>query len=208
MFKKAAKEDEFFTLFEEIAQTAFKAAGMLEEFLGDLRDSEKKLQKLKEVEHEGDNLQHKIIEQLNKTFLTPFDREDIYMIAKDMDDIIDYIESTASRFVMLDVNYSTEEARLLGNMIFKACEELIDLMKEFKHMKNNNNIAKGIIEINRIEEEGDKVSRNAIRNIFISKDMEVLEIIKWREIYQFLEDTLDACEDVANVIEGVVMKNA
>ena len=207
MFSLTPKEDKFFELFVETANIAYKASNLLVEFLKDLDNAEENLKKIKEVEHEGDKKQHEILEQLNKTFITPFDREDIYLIAKDTDDIIDYIESTASRFVMLNVNNSTEEAELLSKMIVKCCEEIIILMQELKNMKSSKEISKKIIEVNRIEEEGDKVSRKAIMDIFRA-DMEVIEVIKWREIYQYLEDTLDACEDLVNVIEGVVMKNA
>ena len=207
MFSLTPKEDKFFDLFLESANIAYKASNLLVEFLQDLGNAEENLKKIKEVEHEGDRKQHEILEQLNKTFITPFDREDIYLIAKDTDDIIDYIESTASRFVMLNVNHSTEEAEMLSRMIVKCCEELIVLMKELKNMKTSKELSKKIIEINRIEEEGDKISRKAIRDIFRGQ-MEVIEVIKWREVYQYLEDTLDACEDLANVIEGVVMKNA
>lgn len=207
MFSLTPKEDKFFNLFVETANIAYKASNLLVEFLKDLDNSEENLKKLKEVEHEGDKKQHEILEQLNKTFITPFDREDIYLIAKDTDDIIDLIESAASRFVMLNVNNSTEEAEILSKMIVECCKEIIVLMEELKNMKTSKELSKKIIEINRIEEEGDKVSRKAIMDIFRG-NMEVIEVIKWREIYQYLEDTLDACEDLANVIEGVVMKNA
>jgi uncharacterized protein len=207
MFSLTPKEDKFFNLFVETANIAYKASNLLVEFLKDLDNSEENLKKIKEVEHEGDRKQHEILQQLNKTFITPFDREDIYLIAKDTDDIIDLIESTASRFVMLNVNNCTEEAEILSRMIVQCCEEIIVLMKELKNMKTSKEISKKIIEVNRIEEEGDKVSRKAIRDIFRG-NMEVIEVIKWREVYQYLEDTLDACEDLANVIEGVVMKNA
>lgn len=207
MFSFAPKEDKFYEFFVQSANIAYKASNMLVDFLNDLENSEENLKKLKEVEHEGDKLQHEILEQLNKTFITPFDREDIYIIAKDMDDIIDYIESTASRFVMLNVNNITEEAKILGEMIAQCCKEIIGIMEDLKHMKTSKELPKKIIEVNRIEEEGDKVSRKAIRDIFRG-NIEVIEVIKWREVYQYLEDTLDACEDIANVIEGVVMKNA
>lgn len=207
MFSLTPKEDKFFDLFVETANIAYKASNLLVEFLKDLGNAEENLKKIKEVEHEGDRKQHEILEQLNKTFITPFDREDIYLIAKDMDDIIDYIESTASRFVMLNVNNCTEEAEMLSRMVVKCCEEIIILMQELKNMKTSKELSKKIIEINRLEEEGDRVSRKAIKDIFRG-NMEVIEVIKWREVYQYLEDTLDACEDLANVIEGVVMKNA
>ncbi|AWI03928.1 DUF47 domain-containing protein [Clostridium drakei] len=207
MFSLTPKEDKFFEFFVETADIAYKASNMLVEFLKDLDNSEENLKKLKEVEHEGDRKQHQILEQLNKTFITPFDREDIYIIAKDMDDIIDLIESAASRFVMLNVSKVTKEAIILGDMIAASCKEIITLMEELKNMKTSKYLNKKIIEINRIEEEGDRVSRRAIGDLFRS-NIEVIEVIKWREIYQYLEDTLDACEDIANVIEGVVMKNA
>ena len=207
MFNLTPKEDKFYDYFIDIAKIAYKASNMLVEFMKDLDNSEENLKKLKDIEHEGDKKQHEILEQLNKTFITPFDREDIYVIAKDMDDVIDLIESAASRFVMLNVNNCTEEAEMLSEMIVKCCEELITLMEEFKNMKTSKELPKKIIEINRLEEDGDRVSRKAIMDLFRS-NTEVIEIIKWREIYQYLEDTLDACEDVANVVEGVVMKNA
>lgn len=207
MFSLTPKEDKFFEFFIETANIAYKASNLLVEFLKDLDNAEENLKKIKEVEHEGDKKQHEILKELNKTFITPFDREDIYDIAKDTDDIIDLIESTASRFVMFNVTQCTEEAEMLSRMIVKCCEELIILMQELKNMKTSKELSKKIVEVNRIEEEGDKISRDAIKDIFRG-NMEVIEVIKWRELYQYLEDTLDACEDLANVIEGVVMKNA
>ena len=207
MFAFTPKEDKFYEFFVQTANIAYTEAKLLLDFLNNLENSEENLKKLKEVEHEGDKKQHEILEQLNKTFITPIDREDIYIIAKDMDDIIDYIESTASRFVMFNVNECTEEAISLSKMIVQCCRELIIIMEELKNMKTSKQLSKKIIEVNRIEEDGDVISRKAIGDIF-RKDIKVIDVIKWREIYQYLEDTLDACEDLANVIEGVVMKNA
>ena len=207
MFAFTPKEDKFYEFFVQTANIAYTEAKLLLDFLNNLENSEENLKKLKEVEHEGDKKQHEILEQLNKTFITPIDREDIYIIAKDMDDIIDYIESTASRFVMFNVNECTEEAISLSKMIVQCCKELIVIMEELKNMKTSKQLSKKIIEVNRIEEDGDVISRKAIGDIF-RKDIKVIDVIKWREIYQYLEDTLDACEDLANVIEGVVMKNA
>lgn len=207
MFGLTPKEDKFFKLFVEVANIAYKASNMLVEFLNDIDNAEQNFKKIKDVEHEGDKKQHEILQELNKTFITPFDREDIYIIAEDMDDIVDLIESTASRFVMLNVTNVTKEAMILSDMIVCSCKEIINVMEELKNMKSSEYLTKKIIEINRIEEDGDRISRKAIGDIFRG-DLEVIEVIKWREIYQYLEDTLDACEDIANVIEGVVMKNA
>lgn len=207
MFSLSPKEDKFFELFRDTAHKACEASEMLLEFMKDEVFCEDKLKKIKDLEHDGDKIQHKIIEQLNKTFITPFDREDIYSISKSMDDIIDCIEYTSSRFVMLNLTKPTKQARDLAELIVEGCKEVSCIMDEIKNMKGNKVLTKKIIEVNRIEEDGDKISRQAIKDLFRS-DLPVLEIIKLREIYESLENTLDACEDVANAVEGIVMKNA
>ena len=207
MFNIKPKEDTFFNIFISTGKITYKASTQLRSFMDDLANAEENLKNIKETEHEGDRNQHLMRQELNKTFLTPFDREDIYLMANGMDDIIDLIESSSSRFVMLNVSNITEEAKQLADMIVKCCRELSIIMNELSNIKKYTDMEKHIIEINRLEEEGDKISRSAIKELFRSGE-EVLEVIKWREIYQYLEDTLDACEDLANVIEGVVMKNA
>lgn len=207
MFKLSPKEDKFFELFRETASKACEASEMLLDFMRDEDFSEEKLKKIKDIEHAGDKIQHKIIEQLNKTFVTPLDREDIYSISKSMDDIIDCIEYTSSRFIMLNLDTPTKQAIDLAELIVEGCKEVYSLMNEIKNMKGNKDLTKKIIEVNRIEEDGDKISRQAIKDLFRS-DLPVLQIIKLREIYESLENTLDACEDVANAVEGIVMKNA
>ncbi|WP_446899447.1 DUF47 domain-containing protein [Clostridium sp. LBM24168] len=207
MFSFTPKEDKFYNLFIEEANIAYRAANLLMDFLHNLKNAEQNIEKVENIEHEGDKKQHEILKELNNTFITPFDREDIYSIAKGMDDIIDLIESTASRFVMLNVGVCTDEAKKLAEMILSCCNEIITIMEELKGMKATKRLSEKIIKVNGIEEKGDVISREAIKKIFRS-DMKVIDIIKWREIYQYLEDTLDSCEDIANIVEGVVMKNA
>ncbi|MHC1721315.1 MAG: DUF47 domain-containing protein [Clostridiaceae bacterium] len=207
MFSLSPKEDKFFELFRSTAKIACKASRKLVDYMGDEVFSEEKNMELKEIEHEGDKMQHEILKQLNKSFITPFDREDIYAISKGLDDIIDHIEYTSSRFIMLNVEKPTKEAREMGELIVQCCDEVKSVMEELKSMKSSKKLAEKIIEVNRLEEVGDKLSRKAIKELFRS-DLPVLDIIKWREIYEALENTLDACEDVANAVEGVVMKNA
>ena len=207
MFSLSPKEDKFFELFRATAEIACEASLKLVDYMSDGEFSEEKNMEIKDIEHKGDKMQHEILKQLNKSFITPFDREDIYAIAKGLDDIIDHIEYTASRFIMLNIDKPTEEARELGDLIAQSCVEVKNVMEEMKSMKSSKELAAKIIEVNRLEEVGDKLSRKAIKDLFRS-DKPVLEIIKWREIYEPLENTMDACEDVANAVEGVVMKNA
>lgn len=207
MFNLSPKEDKFYDLFVSNAEIINESAKMLTTFVNDLSNSEEKVKGIKEMEHKGDKKVHEILKELNKTFITPFDREDIYMIAKEMDNIEDYIESTASRFVMFNVKEAKDEAKLLCNLIEECTETIIIIMKEFKMMSRSGLILENIIKVNKLEEDGDFITRNAIKDLFCDKE-DVLDVIKWREIYQHFEETLDACEDVANLVEGVVMKNA
>lgn len=207
MSRLTPKEDKFYDLFINSANVIYDASTMLRDLMGDLSNTEHKVKKIEEMEHKGDKQVHDILEQLNKTFITPIDREDIYMIAKQMDDIMDFIEATAHRFIMFNVKSVPQDAVILGDMISASCKELISLMEELKNMRKSKKLSEKIIEINRIEDEGDKIFRRAITTLFSGETPE-LEVIKWREIYDFIEQTLDACEDVANTVEGVVMKHA
>jgi predicted phosphate transport protein (TIGR00153 family) len=207
MFSLSPKEDKFYDMFIENSQMIYEASSKFDEFMNDFSEPISSLKNIKEIERQCDNQQHKIINELNKTFITPFDREDIFIISKKMDDIVDIIEESANSFVMFNVDKIKDEAKVLVKLIVEACENILTLMAEFKNMKNNIKLRKIIIEINKIEEEGDVIFRKAVRDLFV-QDMPVLDVIKWREIYQYIENALDACEAVANIIEGVAMKNA
>lgn len=207
MFNLSPKEDKFFDYFIQFGETATEAAEILKNLTNDLREAEIKFREIEEVEHKGDKLLHEIMEALNKTFITPIDREDIYEIAKALDDIVDNIEATASRFIMFNVTETREAAKVLAELILQSCKEVTKLMKAFKTMKKSQNVITSIIEINRMEDQGDNDFRVAVRALFTS-DIPTLEVIKWREIYEFYEQTLDACEDVSDIVEGVVMKHA
>lgn len=207
MFNLSPKEDKFYDLFIADSEIVYESAKMLVNFVGNLDLSEENLKDMKEIEHKGDRKVHEIMEELYKTFLTPFDREDIYALAKEMDDIIDHIESASSRFVMFNVSEATAEAKTMCSYIEASTKEIIVVMQELKNMNKSKLLNEKIIKINKIEDDGDVLNRKAIKSLFREK-IPTIEVIKWREIYQILEDTLDACEDVANLVEGVVMKNA
>ncbi|ATW25708.1 DUF47 domain-containing protein [Candidatus Formimonas warabiya] len=208
MFKFSAKEDKFYDLFILFAENIHKSSEMLKDFVYDLDHAEEKLKAIKDTEVKCDHTLHEIFTELNKTFLTPIDREDIYTIGKQMDDIADYIEATASRFVMFNVHKATPEAKTLSDLVLKGTEQVIELMQAFKVVKKGHKLLPVIVEINRLEEEVDAIYRKAIRKLFSDTAIPILDVIKWREIYEHLENILDACEDVANTVEGVVMKHA
>ena len=206
MFRLTPREDKFYDLFIDFSRNILDAANMLRNFVYDLSDPEEKLKEIKYMETECDKKLHVIFKELNKTFITPIDREDIYMIGKQMDEIVDFIEATACRFVIFHVNTSTQEARLLTDLIIESARQFIVLMEEFKSMNKSEKLIPTIVEINRLEEVGDDIYRKAVKRLF-SETVPVLDVIKWREIYEHLENTLDAMEDVANTVEGVVMKH-
>jgi predicted phosphate transport protein (TIGR00153 family) len=207
MFRVTKKEEAFYDMFLEATENTCKAAGLLNELMTDYVNTDEKIQKIEEAEHEGDRQIHKIMEQLNKSFITPIDREDIYEIAKMLDNITDAIESTAHRFKMFNVKSMHEDAVKMVKSIVTCTQELKGVMAELKNMKGSKTLQKKIIEVNRLEDEGDKIFRESITKLF-SDEKDGIEVVKWKEIYEFLENTLDACEDVANIIEGVVMKHA
>jgi len=207
MFRITRKEEIFFDMFVATAESTCKAAGLLEEMLNNYVDVEKKVNAIEKVENDCDKLVHGILEQLNKSFITPIDREDIYLIAKEIDNITDAIESTAHRFLMFNVKKVTPEALTMAKYITAGCNELKLLLMELRTMKTSKVLAKKIVEVNRIEDMGDTVFRKAITDLF-KNEKNAVEIIVWKEIYEYLENTLDALEDVADIIEGVVTKHA
>jgi predicted phosphate transport protein (TIGR00153 family) len=207
MFRITPKEEIFFDLFVEAAKNCSRSAEMLEELMVNYVSVNDKIKQIEELEHECDQNVHNILKQLNKSFITPIDREDIHAIAKEMDNITDAIESTAHRFRMFNVSSIKEDAKKIVNLIVQCTKELTGIMEEMKNMKTSTELEKKIIEVNRIENVGDEIYRDAIAHLFVA-EKDAIEVVKWKEIYEYLENTLDACEDVANLVEGVVMKHA
>lgn len=222
MLRTTRKEDIFFSLFVESSENICKVAKQLLDLMTDYTNVEEKIKGIENGEHEGDKQVHNILEHLNKSFITPIDREDIYYIAKELDNICDAIEATAHHFDMLNVTNIRKEGIEMAKLIVQCTEELRQLLINLKNAKKHNNLKEVvnkvkstsekqlknlIIEVNRIEDLGDRVFRKAVKEL-MTYEKDVMEVIKWREIYELLETTLDACEDVANIIEGVVMKHA
>ncbi len=206
MFRTTPKEERFFDMFIETAGKSCEAAVLLNDLVNNYEDINKKIDDIEQIEHECDQCCHDIIELLNKSFITPIDREDIDEIVKVLDNITDSIEATAHRFRMLNVKTITDETKVVTKLIVDCTTELQGVMMELKHMKTSKTLYKKIIEVNRIEDEGDDIFRDAITSLF-RDNPDPIDIIKWKEIYELLENSLDACEDVANIVEGIVMKH-
>lgn len=207
MFRITAKEEKFFDYFIEACEITCKAAAILNDLTNNYNNVNEKIAKIEDEEHACDNQIHMILNELNKAFITPIDREDIFAIAKEIDNITDAIESVAHRFSMFNVQRVRPEAITLSNMVVRATDELKYVMIELKDMKRSKKLNEKIIEVNNVEDDTDTIFRNAMANLFTT-EQDAVEVIKWKEIYQLLENTIDSCEDVANMVEGVVMKHA
>jgi len=208
MFNLNPKEDKFYKLFLEAAQNVNEGAIILKSSLDSLSDKEINVGKIEELEHKGDKLVSIITKELNEAFITPIDREDIYSLIKKMDDVLNLTNSTMHRFVMFDINESTAACKLLAEMIVQCTSYIMEIMEELNSVGNKSkHIREKIININKIENEADRLFRKTVSELF-KNETNPIEIIKWKEIYQTLENTIDKCEKIANTIEGVVIKNA
>jgi len=199
------KEMKFFDMLDSISENVVKGGKTLLELFADYSKLEEKTKQILELEHEGDILTHQIIDALNRTFLTPFDREDLYSIAGKMDDIIDFIEGIVDRFLLYKIKEPTKNAERFAKIIYLSVEEVKKAVTGLRDTRNSRRILDHCIEINRLENEADKIYREAIANL-LSTTTDAIEAIKWKEIYEQLEDTTDKCEDVANIIEGIIVK--
>jgi predicted phosphate transport protein (TIGR00153 family) len=201
------REEGFFDLFEESAHNVVKAAHCLKELVDNWQDVEQKVNEISELEHQGDTITHKIAAQLHRTFVTPFDREDIADLSHTMDDVIDFIHAASDAMLLYKVDPPGERARELADIIVEGATEIEKAMPQLRRRGDLKHILKRCVELNRVENEADRVYRSALAELF-SNTKDMAHIIKWREIYAHMESATDRCEDVANVLEGVAIKNA
>jgi predicted phosphate transport protein (TIGR00153 family) len=207
-FNLVPREAKFFDLFEQMAKTTVLAARDLKKLVDEWTDIEQSVAVINEIEHEGDTTTHQIMYQLNRTFITPFDREDIAMLANALDDVIDFIEAAADTMMLYKVNTPGPRARELADIILQITTEVEKAIPQLRQLgKNMEQVLAFCVEINRLENVADKIFRSALTELFTDTS-DLVEIIKWREIYQYMESSTDKCEDVANVIESVALKHA
>lgn len=202
------REFGFFDSFEKHVERTVEGARLFEEMLSELHTSGPKAKRIKEVEHEADVITHQTVEMLHKTFITPFDRNDIHRLISRMDDILDDIEAAAERLWLYEITEAMPEALDLARILRLATEQLRIAITGMRDLKRNaDQILKACVETNRLENEGDAILRQAISKLF-KEVKDPLMVMKWKEIFENIELATDRCEDVANVVEGVVLENA
>lgn len=200
------REEGFFDLFEQSAQNMVKTAQELKKMVNTYKDIKKYAAEIAELEHQGDNITHQIIAQLHLTFVTPFDREDIVLLAQSLDDVTDFIHSASDAMFIYKIEYPTPRAAELADIIVQAAVEVEKAMPQLRQPRELKQILPRCVEINRLENMADQVFRSAMGELF-DDSTDMAHIIKWREIYQYMESATDRCEDVANVLEGVALKH-
>ncbi len=194
----------FFDLFSEAGRNTVRAAKLLDEMMGVWPDETGLARDILKAEQEGDRITHDIIQRLNQTFVTPIDREDIYGLATQMDDIVDFTEEAADFLGLYKIEAPMEQAGALTKVLVSACEQLaegLDHLREFKDLDRY------WIEIHRLENEGDRISRDAVASLF-SEGIDPMVVIRWKDIFAVLENAIDSTETAAQILEGIVIKNS
>jgi uncharacterized protein len=200
------KDQKFFDHFEELADTIEKGGLLFLEILNNFEHSEAKLSTLKEIEHQADRITHIIFAKLHKTFITPLDREDIHALANKMDSILDIIEGAAVRMYLYAMKKPGKEVIELALILNNAIAVVKKVVHGLRHRKNSNMIIDACVEIHTIENEGDYLLHQCIARLF-QNEKDPFELIKTKEIYELVEEAIDTCEDVTNIVEGIVLKN-
>ena len=203
----AKKTYNYFDKFAEQMSLCKKAAQQLMDMIENYDDIAAKAEAIHKTEHEADNLLHEILDELNRSFITPIDREDILSLARELDDICDSIEDVANLFDMLSITEIRPEAVEMAKLILVGCEVLYDAVAEFTNFKNSKKLGDMIIRVNKAEEDGDRMYRSVIKSIYKSEKDPIM-LMKWKEIFDALERVLDDCEDVADLVDGLAIKNS
>jgi len=204
MVRFIPKDTSFFDMFAEMSGNLIDAARALVNLFADYRDVEAKIEGIRKIEHKGDEMTHSIMRKLNQTFITPFDREDIHTLASSLDDVVDFINAACARIIMYRITNPPPEAGTLARLILAQSEEL---QKAVTNLQKSDHVLAHCVEINRLENEADQVSRAAIAHLF-DQEKDPINLIKIKELLEFLETATDKAEDVADVLETVVLKNA
>lgn len=205
MFRLLPHREDFYDMFERQSSTIVESARLLRDLVHDIADAPAKAHAIKELEHAGDVLTHEIIKKINTTFVTPIDREDIYALASRLDDVLDLIEAVADRLILYKIKEPTSGARAMAEVIVHIAEETDRAVRSLRRMSPLYH--KHCVEVNRLENEADRLLKDYLAVLF-ENHHDPIDVIKWKELYETMEGVTDRCEDVVNVIEGIMLKNA
>jgi uncharacterized protein len=200
----APRDREFFDLFEEAGGNILRAAGLLEEMLRDFPERNALARDILICEQDGDRVTHDIIQRLNQTFVTPIDREDIYQLASALDDVVDYTEEVSDYLGLYNIEAPMAQSQELARVLHACARQIAEAMPRLRGFKD---ISHYTVEINRLENDGDRITREAIASLF-NNGIDPMVVIRWKDIFERLEEAIDSCERVANILEGIVIKNS
>lgn len=198
------RETKFFRMFEDVSNNVIEGTRLLQDILRNPANMGPRIQQLQDLEHRGDDLTHAIITKLNQTFITPFDREDIHKLASSLDDVLDFANSAGTRLIVYNIADPPPAAADLAGVIVRQAEEL---RKAVAVLEKNGLVLQHCVEVNRLENEADQISRNAIAHLF-ETEKDPIRLIKFKELFEVLERATDKAEDAANVLEAVMVKSA
>jgi predicted phosphate transport protein (TIGR00153 family) len=200
----APNEREYFDLFEQAGANIVRAAGLLDEMLASYPDRRELAGVIHDCEHDGDRIAHAVIQRLNHTFVTPFDREDIHELVSVLDDIVDFIDEVADYLGVYKIDAPMEQSQQLAGVLVEAAGQVAGALT---HLRGFKNITRYTVEVHRLENEGDRIVRDAIGSLF-EGGIDPMVVIRWKDIYERLENAIDSTERAAYIIEGIVIKNA
>lgn len=197
------RDNQFYDLFAQVASKMSGSATLLHELFKDPKKIEQNVAQIKTLEHEADNLTHDTIDRINRTFVTPFDREDIHSLAGHLDEVVDLIDGTARRVSIFHISETRQQAVILSDVLMRATRCIEDTVKKMKDPKV---VTAANRQLKMLEEEGDALYHESVEKLFTS-GADPIEVIKWKELYDKLEDAIDQCEDVGNVLQSIALKN-
>lgn len=201
------KEYSFFDFFDQLAARCVDASRLLTQMMANVPGAEPLIKQVRDLEHEGDDITHLTVETLHRTFITPIDRDEIHQLISRLDDILDFINATAQRVSLYEIVEAPPAAQELAEVLQRATEQVKKAVLGLRKLQHPMELLKICVEINRLENEADAVLRKGIAKLFKEAPNPV-EIIKWKELFELMEEATDRCEDVANLIEGVVLEHA
>lgn len=206
-FSLIPREDSYFALFTKAADAANRGAIRLNELMANYAQVSVAVNEIKEIEHQGDKITHEIIDRLNRTFVTPLEREDIHALVHSIDDILDWVDAAAVRLHVYEIQQPTEELRSLVTVLARSAAEVKETVSALSNLKQADQIFAKCKHIKQLEHQSDEIFRLALQRLF-REEKDALQVIKWKEIYEKIEQATDMCERVAKIIEAIVLKHA